>query len=222
MHQEERNKSILKKYIPEPAIDTIAEWIYNFNFKLKVKKSRSSKEGDYMSPHDGKNHIITINHDLNKYAFLITLIHEVAHLVTWEKYKGRVNPHGSEWKSEYSKLLHHFLAKEKFAAAEEKIFPREIFIALQNHMQSPSAASGSDLNLSRVLKKFDADSETLLLERISTGTYFRIASEKSKHSTEIFIKGEKRRTRFKCTHARTKKEYLIHALCKVELVIQES
>jgi hypothetical protein len=218
MNQEERNKNILRKYIPEAAIDTIAEWIYKYNFKLKVKKSRSSKEGDYMSPHDGKNHVITINYDLNKYAFLVTLIHEIAHLTTWEKYKGRVNPHGSEWKSEYSRLLNYFLTKEKVVSEEKKIFPKEIFIALQKHMQSPSAASGSDLNLSRVLKKYDTDSETLLLERISVGTQFRIANRKTKHSSEIFIKGEKRRTRFKCIHARTKREYLIHALCEVELI----
>ena len=109
MTQAERNRAILSKYIPDPAIDTIGEWIYKYNFKLKVKKPRSSKEGDYTSPHSGKNHVITINKDLNKYAFLVTLIHEVAHLVTWEKYKGRVNPHGREWKTEYTLLLNHFL-----------------------------------------------------------------------------------------------------------------
>ncbi len=122
MQQEERNRSILKKYIPEPAVDTIAEWIYKYNFKLKVKKSRASKEGDYTPPHSGKNHVITINHDLNKYAFLVTLIHEVAHLVAWEKYKGRVNPHGKEWKLEYSRLLHYFLLKGNDLFPEEKTF----------------------------------------------------------------------------------------------------
>src|ERR1035437_8255582 len=218
MNQEERNRSILRKYIPEPAIDTIAEWIYKYNFKLKIKKSRSTKEGDYMSPHSGKNHVITVNYDLNKYAFLVTLIHEVAHLITWEKYKVRVNPHGKEWKTEYSKLLNYFLTKENLAVEEEQMFPKEIFSALHKHMQSPSAASGSDLNLSRVLKKYDADQDTLLLERISMGASFRIVTAKAKHATEIFIKGEKRRTRFKCMHARTKREYLIHALCKVELI----
>jgi SprT protein len=217
MKQEDRNKSILAKYIPEPAVDTISEWIYKYNFKLKVKKQRTSKEGDYTAPYNGKNHVITINHDLNKYAFLITLIHEVAHLVTWEKYKGRVNPHGKEWKTEYSNLLNYFLANDRSAAGEAKIFPKEISAALYRHTQSPSAASCSDLHLSRVLKNFDADSDTLLLERISVGTSFKIASSRTKHAEEVFIKGEKRRTRFKCIHARTKREYLIHALCKVVL-----
>jgi hypothetical protein len=217
MNQAERNKSILAKYIPEPAVETISEWIYKYNFKLKVKKSRASKEGDYTPPHSGKNHVITINHDLNKYAFLVTLIHEVAHLVTWEKFKGRVNPHGREWKLEYSRLLDYFLSQGSSETAREELFPEEISKALHKHAKSPSAASCSDLHLSRVLKKFDVDTETLLLERIAAGTSFKIASSRTKHSEDVFIKGEKRRTRFKCIHARTKREYLIHALCKVEI-----
>ncbi|MEK6615281.1 MAG: SprT-like domain-containing protein [Bacteroidota bacterium] len=217
MNQPERNKSILRKYIPEKSIDIIADWIYKYNFKLKVKKSRSSKEGDYTPPHSGKNHVITINHDLNKYAFLVTLIHEIAHLVTWEKNKGRVNPHGAEWKAEYSKLLNYFLIKDKSSAEKDTVFPQEISSALHRHIQRPSAASCSDLNLFRILKKYDVDSETLLLERISIGSSFRIAYSTSKHSQEVFIKGEKRRTRFKCIHTHTKREYLIHALCKVVL-----
>ncbi|TAL59709.1 MAG: sprT domain-containing protein [Bacteroidetes bacterium] len=217
MDQAHRNKSILKKYIPEPAVDTIAEWIYTYNFKLKVKKPRSSREGDYTAPYSGKNHVITVNRDLNKYAFLITLIHEIAHLITWEKYKGSVSPHGKEWKSEYSKLLNYFLLKEKSTDQEESLFPREISSILHTHSQRPSAASCSDIHLSRALRKFDSDTETLLLEKISADSSFRIVSIKTKHSREIFIKGEKRRTRFKCIHARTKREYLIHALCKVVL-----
>lgn len=220
-HQPDRNKTILRKYIPEQAIDTIAEWIYKYNFKLKIKKSRSSKEGDYTPPYSGKNHVITINRDLNKYAFLITLMHEIAHLVTWEKYRGKVNPHGREWKSEYSKLLNFILSLNNSLPNGEgrggALFPSEISSALHRHMQRPSAASCSDLNLFRTLKKHDLNSETILLERISVGSSFRIAHSKTKHSKKIFIKGEKRKTCFKCIHAHTKREYLIHALCKVVL-----
>jgi len=218
MRQLERNKSILKKYIPQQSVSIIADWIYKYNFKLKIKKSRSSKEGDYTAPHSGKNHVITINHDLNKYAFLVTLIHEIAHLATWEKYRGKVSPHGAEWKNEYSKLLNYFLLKDQSSAQEENIFPKEISSALHKHIRNPSAASCSDLHLSRVLKKYDSDSETLLLERIAIGSSFQIAHSKAKHSHEVFIKGEKRRTRFKCIHTGTRREYLIHALCKVSLI----
>ena len=60
----------------------------------KVKKSRSSKYGDYRPPLKGSNHLITINYDMNKYAFLITLVHEIAHLTNWNKHKDKVKPHG--------------------------------------------------------------------------------------------------------------------------------
>src|SRR3954471_22255295 len=98
MDQLERNQNILYKYIPEKAVPIIAEWIYVHDFKLRIKKTRTSKYGDYRPPHSGNNHQITINYDMNKYAFLITLVHEIAHLTNWNKYKDRVKPHGEEWK----------------------------------------------------------------------------------------------------------------------------
>ena len=218
MNSVERNKLILKKYIPEKSIDTIVEWIYKYNFKLKVKKSRASKIGDYTAPQNGMNHVITVNHDLNKYFFLVTLVHEIAHLVTWEKYKARVYAHGSEWKNEYSKLLNHFLQMNAALSEEEKLFPHDIFSALKIHISSPSAASCSDLNLSRVLEKYTDDNDSILLERIAHGASFRIMHAKNKISKEIYIKGEKRRTRYKCVHSLSGREYLIHALTKVVLI----
>jgi hypothetical protein len=219
MTQAERNRAILLKYIPEPAADIIVDWIYKYNFKLKVKRPRASKEGDYMAPHSGRNHVITINKDLNKYAFLITLIHEVAHLVTWEKYKGRVSPHGAEWKIEYSRLLGHFLSlNNSLAETSEVLFPAEIATALRIHAERPSAASCSDLNLARVLKKFDPQSDKLLLESIPAGASFKIASSRSRHSKEVFVKGPKRRTRFECFHPGSKRRYYVPSLCEVILV----
>jgi len=217
MNSLERNKSILTKYIPAKAVDVIAAWIYEYNFKLKIKRSRSTKQGDYTPPHSGRNHTITINHDLNPYAFLITLIHEVAHLITWEKYKGRVNPHGREWEKEYTLLLSHFLNLDKTVHEEQKLFPKEVTTALQKHVTNPSASSCTDINLFRVLRKFDQDVHSLTLEQIAAGARFRIVYSKTKQSEEFFIKGEKRRTRYHCTHMVTQREYLVHALCKVTL-----
>ena len=170
-----------------------------------------------MPPHDGKNHTITVNKDLNKYAFFVTLVHEIAHLITWDKYKGKVFAHGSEWKSEYSRLLNHFLVMNSTLADDKKLFPNDVYAALKTHMFNPAAASCSDINLARVLDKYNEDNHSLTLERIATGSYFKIEHSKNKFSKEIFIKGEKRRTRYKCTQAHTRREYLIHALCKVQL-----
>ena len=72
----DRNKLILQKYIPEPAVHTIAECIVSLDFKLKIKRARMTKYGDYRPPVKGLNHRISVNRDLNKYAFLLTLLHE--------------------------------------------------------------------------------------------------------------------------------------------------
>ena len=100
--QYQKNSEILRKYLPEQSVEQIAIWIVEFDFKLKIKKERSTRLGDYTSPRNGQNHLITINHNLNKYAFLITLVHEIAHLVTFNQHKDRVNPHGAEWKHNFN------------------------------------------------------------------------------------------------------------------------
>ena len=81
--QYQRNSEILKKYLPEETVMVISEWIIEFDFKLKITKERKTRLGDYTSPRGDLNHTITINYNLNKYAFLITLVHEVAHLVSF-------------------------------------------------------------------------------------------------------------------------------------------
>ena len=128
MHQLERNKTILSKYIPDNAVSAIAEWVYTYDFKLKIKRSRSTKYGDYRPPVKGMNHQITINHDLNKYAFLNTLIHEIAHLSAWKKYGDRIQSHGKEWKQEYRLLLQPFL--------HEGVFPADVIIALKEYLHN--------------------------------------------------------------------------------------
>ena len=82
MNSFERNRSILERYLPDAAVPIISHWIFSFDFKLKIKRPRSSKYGDYRAAERGSNHQITINNNLNKYAFLITLVHEIAHLTT--------------------------------------------------------------------------------------------------------------------------------------------
>src|SRR3954466_8161784 len=106
--QYNKNCEILRKYIPEPAVEKIADWIVKYDFKLKITRERSTRLGDYTSPQNGSNHIITINHNLNRYAFLITLVHEVAHLVTYNIHRNKVNPHGSEWKQNFRVLMQPF------------------------------------------------------------------------------------------------------------------
>ncbi|MCW3084554.1 MAG: hypothetical protein JWP12_1920 [Bacteroidetes bacterium] len=204
MTQLERNQSILHKYIPEKAVPVISEWIYKFDFKLKIKKSRSSKYGDYRPPVKGENHLITINYDMNKYAFLITLVHEIAHLTNWNKNQDRVKPHGDEWKLHYKMLMHQFLDPE--------IFPVDVITALRKYMNNPAASSCSDINLLRVLKRYDVRQTTVLLEDVKHGSTF------SYNENRYFIKGEQVRKRFKCKELKTNRMYLFNPLTEVLVV----
>ncbi len=201
--QYQKNSEILKKYLPEQSVALIAQWIVELDFKLKIKKERNSRLGDYTAPHGGLNHTITINHNLNKFSFLITMVHEVAHLVTYNEYKDSVNPHGKEWKQNFQKLMQPFLTPD--------IFPLEIFSALRKYMANPAASSCSDSQLLRVLKLHDPDSDTLFVERIPVNTLFLYQKNK------VFKKGETIRKRIKCVEISSGTVYYFNPLTEVQI-----
>jgi hypothetical protein len=163
-----------------------------------------SKYGDYRPPVKGENHLITINYDMNKYAFLITLVHEIAHLTNWNRRKDRVKPHGEEWKEEYKELMKHFMSYE--------IFPLDVIEALKRYMSNPAASSCSDTNLLRVLKRYDVRDNTVLLEDVKEGSTF------SYNANRYFVKGAQIRKRFKCKELSTNREYYFNPLTEVLIV----
>jgi SprT protein len=192
----------LAKYIPKEACNPIADLIYGEPIQLTVTYNRKTKLGDYRPPFQGKGHRISINSGMNKFAALITLIHEIAHYQTWIKYQNKVKAHGAEWKSCYAELLDSFLALN--------IFPTELEKALQAHIESPKAASCSDINLLKALKKYD-NKVSLTLEDIPLGSVFYFRNR-------VFKKDAQNRTRYKCTDLNNKRTYLIHGLADIELV----
>jgi SprT protein len=202
--QYNRNCDILRKYIPEAAVPLIAVWIIDLDFKLKIKKERSTRLGDYTSPRNGSNHLITINYNLNPYAFLITLVHEVAHLITFNQHKNRVLPHGTEWKKNFSELMQPFM--------NSQVFPVDVLYALRKYMQNPAASSCSDKTLLKTLKLYDEhDSGKIFLDYLPAQTVFLYNGQR------LFKKGEKIRTRIRCTEVQTGHVYLFNALTEVEV-----
>lgn len=195
-------KAILEKYIPPASVDIIFQWLQQYNIHLKVSRKRSSKLGDYRPPQKGKGHHITVNHDLNQYAFLITLVHEIAHLIVWEKYRNKVKAHGKEWKDAYRELMIPFM--------EMKIFPDDIDEALKTYLAKSYASSGTDLKLSRRLQKYDAE-QGLTLEMLEEGITFQLPNGKK------FQKGVLVRKRFRCINLDNKRIYLVNPLVKVEV-----
>ena len=140
----------LKKYIPERAAPPVFALIKDNGVYLKIVNERVTRHGDYRILPDGQ-HQITVNVSLNKYRFLITLVHEIAHLVAFQKYGRRIKPHGAEWKQTFQHLMIPFIRPE--------IFPNELLPYLARHFKNPKASSDTDAHLSVALKNFDAPTD---------------------------------------------------------------
>lgn len=198
------NFNILKDYVPENSLSILQKWFIQRPFELKITKKRATKFGDFRASLKGETPKISVNSNLNQYAFLITLTHEFAHLLVWHNYKHKAKAHGIEWKTEFSKLMNILFQQE--------IFPAHLKIVLEKHMKNPPASSARDIKLITELKKYDKPSEYIMLSNLPEGTKFTLNSKR------IFIKGEKRRTRYFCTEFDTKKKYLINGVADVLVV----
>ena len=68
---------VFAKYVPENSIKILKSWIEELDIDIKIITPRKTKLGDFR--YSNGNSLITINNNLNKYSFLITLTHEIAH-----------------------------------------------------------------------------------------------------------------------------------------------
>jgi len=205
MPKQEAPLEAIKKYIPAPAAQPVLDYLQRYKVHLTITRDRKSVLGDYRHATLYKAHRISVNGSLNPYNFLITLIHELAHLVTFIEYRNKVLPHGAEWKRVYAELLRDFLNKE--------IFPDEILKALSVSLHDLPASSCSDDNLMRILRKYDRrESGLVMVEQLPEGRLFDIGKGK------IFKKGKKLRKRFQCVEVETGKVYLFSPLYEVKIV----
>ena len=202
MAKEQKPIEYLKNYLPEQSAQQILELLQLYRVHLTVTRERASVLGDYRHSTHHRNHRISVNGNLNKFSFLITLIHEIAHLLTFEKYGNRVAAHGKEWKDTYAGLLSGFL--------EPAIFPPDILHALNKSLPNLPASSCADENLMRVLRRYDKENGRVLVEEVPEGHLFSIGSG------NIFRKGRKLRKRYQCIEVNTGRLYLFNALYEVK------
>ncbi|NHF60973.1 sprT domain-containing protein [Flavobacteriaceae bacterium TP-CH-4] len=196
--------TILQKYLPERSVDPCLVLIKQTGVHLKIVNERVTRHGDYRRMSNGK-HLITVNATLNKYRFLITLVHEIAHLVAFEKYGRSIKPHGLEWKHTFQHLMLPFIRPE--------IFPSKLLPLLAKHFRNPKASSSTDAQLSIALKQYDAQQtdKTYVFE-LPLGSIFRI------YNGKCFKKGNKRVKRYECVDLATGKVYLFQPNAEVELL----
>jgi SprT protein len=194
----------LAHYLPNGTLEAVMGYLHQYKVHLTVARERKSILGDYRHRTHHQNHRISINGNLNKFSFLVTLIHEIAHLLTYEQYGNKVPAHGKEWKLLYGGLLKQFL--------QNKIFPADIERELIATIKNPAATSCAEDGLVRVMRKYDEkDSPNRLVEEIPFHGLFKAPDGR------IFRKGEKLRKRYKCVEVTTGREYLFSPVYEVVL-----
>jgi len=200
-------KKVLTKYVPNETEDYLVSLFALYPVSFKIVAPRKTKLGDFRIISSTSIPQITVNGDLNEFAFLVTTIHEFAHLKTWMEHKNRVKPHGTEWKKNFIQLM--------LPIIELKILPKDVEIALINSFANMKASSCSDIQLNRTLKKYDKFAESeVTLEKLPKYANFTLG-------VRAYKKGELRRTRYLCTDLHSGKQYLIHKLATVEKIENE-
>ena len=209
MAKVEHPLAALRAYLPDGSFEPVVHLINVYKVHLTVTKARKSVLGDYRHAALGANHKITVNGNLNKYEFLITLLHELAHLLCFEQFRNRVEAHGKEWKNIYSALLSEFI--------QLQIFPADIQKSLQKTLLNPAATANGETKLLLVLRKYNTMQKEgfAFVANIAEGTLFESLNGK------IFKRGKKRRIRIECIEIASGQVYSFSALTEVKVIMRE-
>lgn len=205
MPREEKPLNTLSAFMPPGAFEHVEPYFRRHTIHLNLTKHRKSLHGDYRPP-SGEHpyHRISVNGTLNPYSFLVTLLHEIAHLTTTVDFGLKVAPHGREWKSEFRKVLVPVLGKT--------LFPPEVEHALRDYLDNPAASTCTDPNLYKALSRFDRSAgDTVHAEAIPPGGVFELGGRK-------FQKMENLRTRSRCKELSSGKIYFVQGIARVTLV----
>ncbi len=189
-----------QKHIPENAINLVQSLMELHDINLKIVNQRQTKHGDFRKLPNGKFQI-TINNSLNSYQFLLTLVHEIAHHITFKKY-GRVQPHGKEWKQQFQHLMLPFL--------QSTIYPSDMLGPLAQYLKNPKASTDSDVKLSLALRENIAEIGKSFIFELPVNSTFIFRDK-------LYRKGNKRRTRFECIQIETNRVYLFNQNAEVIL-----
>lgn len=191
----------LSQFLHPQCVDAVHGWLHEGGLRLRITRSRSSKLGDFRGALPGQPPVISLNGDLNKYTFFVVFVHEYAHFLVWKKYGRSARPHGREWKTTYTGLMIPFLTAA--------LFPSELLFALKCYFENPRAASGSDLQLTRILKSYDAPGRKPTIEEIAPNATFSLPD--GRH----FRKIKQLRKRYKCLCLSNNRLYLFHPLAEI-------
>ncbi len=203
--KQERPFDALIPFLPPNTYEQVLPYFRQHPVHLTLTPDRKSVLGDYRHPtKDAPYHRISINGSLNPYSFLITLLHELAHMLVYLQYQGKVAPHGAEWKNQFQQMLLPYVGQQ--------FFPPDIEQALIRYLNNPKASTCTDSNLFKALHRYSHKSQAgwVMLDSLPIGVQFRI--EKG----GVYQLLERRRTRYKCLEIASGKLYLFPGIYEVK------
>ncbi|MCY4298647.1 MAG: sprT domain-containing protein [Flavobacteriaceae bacterium] len=200
--------SFLKNYLPNDSYPIIARYLKNKVILVKVTPPRMTKAGDFTFIKNQPNSCrITVNNSGNKYEFLITLVHEIAHFYVFLKHKNnylKLKPHGYQWKTEFSSLMQPLMS--------QKIFPKSVLERLKRHMMDPKASTSTDVLLVKALNQYAPKTNHISVREIPIGKTFLFRNGIQ------YTRGRKKIKRIECIEITTGKKYLFHQEAMVRML----
>ncbi len=192
-----KNLEIIAPFLPKNTAEYVLELLERYPVHFKIVHPRKTKLGDFKVLK--YNCQITINNNLDPLNFLITTLHEIAHLYNWKEYGRNIAPHGIEWKNQYVELFLPIL--------NEQVFSKKELHILRLHLADPKASSCADVALSDYLKK---EGETQVKD-LQKGDSFLLNGKQ-------FTIEKKLRTRYLCIEYNSKQKYYVNGRAVVEKV----
>jgi SprT protein len=206
MKKQETAISFLEQFLPHGAFEQIAPFFRNHIIHLTLTHDRRSVLGDYRHPdRECSYHRISINASLNPYSFLITLLHEIAHMLTYNHFQHKAQPHGKEWKTQFRHILIPFMGK--------RFFPADVEKALHAYLHNPAASTCTDAHLYKALYRYDEHKPGFkLVDDIAENQCFET------EDGVMYQKLEKLRTRTRCRNLINGKIYFFQGIAEVKEV----
>jgi hypothetical protein len=206
MKKHETSISFLEQFLPYGAFEQVAPFFMSHSIHLTLTHDRRSVLGDYRHPGpDAPYHRISVNANLNPYSFLITLLHELAHMLTYVHFQNKVLPHGKEWKTQFRHILIPFMGK--------RFFPGDVEKALYAYLHNPAASTCTDAQLYKSLYRYDEHKPGFkLVDDLEVNQCFET------EDGEVYQKLEKLRTRTRCRNIGNGKVYFFQGIVEVKAV----
>ncbi len=200
------NEKNISGFVPDNCVKDINNLLDGHKVILQVKQFRGLKLGEFVVNNKTGKMKISINETLDKYSFLITLVHEIAHLYVWEKHQyKKIKPHGKEWKTTFNTLMHIFINKN--------IFPYEIECALRQYLLNPGASTFSSVELVSSLMPYSKSNKNTRLEQLPDDAEFILLNGMRMRKIRIL------RKRYECLCLDNNRNYTISPFAEVIPVI---